>query len=131
MVDPLDFRLPDDLLVAPSENTPKRVRRKRVPWFLKGPIPGDWIEGAQGPCKNLATAFACWHAVDVNGGILSAKILRRFGIGRRAAKDSLTRLEAAGLIHVDRRDGACPRVTILHLQPLTDAELRKEILSAD
>lgn len=114
MVDPLEFRLPDELLQSPSEKKERRPRRKRPEWFLKGPIPGNWIEGARGPCKNLVTALACWHAVDVNRGVLSARILRRFGIGRHAARDSLMRLQAAGLIRVVGRDGACPKVEIIH-----------------
>ena len=113
MVDPLDFRLPDELLAVSVEAKERKPRRKRPEWFLKGPIPGDWIEGAHGPCKNLVTALACWHAADVNAGILSAKILRRFGVGRHAARDSLARLEAAGLIRVVSRDGSCPRVEII------------------
>ena len=101
---------------------PSRARRadqalRRSRHFIRGPLPLPWFERAAGqPGKAVAVALLIWFKAGMAGPgpfPLSAVLLARFGVGRKAAYRALTALEAAGLIRADRRRGRLPRVTIL------------------
>lgn len=96
--------------------------------FIKGPIPWPWVRQAAAlPGKTLAVAMAIWH---IAGMAKSRKDIRvteklgaQLGVDRKARYRALERLEAAGLIVVHRRPGACPRVDILHEPGISDGEI--------
>jgi hypothetical protein len=97
---------------------PKRLpRHKRGEWFIKGPIPGDWVGRAAAlPGKALHVALAVWLAASLGRGRvakLTGKGLARFGVRPDAGRRALATLQTAGLVKVDRGAGRCPVVTII------------------
>ena len=109
------FRAKGDGQLQVSE--PKRPpRHKAGEWFVKGPIPGEWIgRAATLPGKTLHVALALWYVAGLGKRRrvkLTGKVLERFGVGRDAGYGGLKRLEAAGLVEVERHSGRCPWVTI-------------------
>jgi hypothetical protein len=107
----------EKLLAAKSSLDKRRPRHKRGEWFIWGPIPGDWVAAAATlPGKSLHVALAIWHAAakaKSTTAILSRAVTKRFGVAPDSVARSLSRLEEAGLISVDRRNGRAPRATIL------------------
>ena len=99
--------------------TPKYLPRpKNGGWFIKGPIPGDWIgQAAALPGKSLHVALAVWTEASMKkrrtAVPISSRVFARFGVGKDAGRLGLNKLEAAGLIRVERHSGRCPRVDIL------------------
>jgi hypothetical protein len=102
---------------------PRQDGRKRLPrhrpqeWFLKGPIPGDWLQRAAAlPGRALHVGLAVWHLAALersDTGRLTSKQLARFGVKPDAARRGLTALERAGLVTVVRHPGRCPIVSIV------------------
>jgi len=92
------------------EDAPKK------PLFLKGPIPIPWLsEAAKLPGKAINLALAIQWLVGMSGGKpvkITATALEYFAISKDAYRDGLNRLEAAGLIKVERTQGAKPLVSI-------------------
>jgi hypothetical protein len=97
-------------------HTKRLPRHKAGKWFLKGPIPGDWLgQAGKLPGRALHVALALWYlagvgktpTVKLTGGVLS-----RFGSPPDAGRRGLAALEGAGLVSVDRHSGRCPVVTI-------------------
>ena len=110
-----DFRAPSTK-VAPIKR--KRLpRHRRGEWFLKGPIPGVWVQSAASLSgKAFQVAIAAWHVGElVKSGTfkLSHKMLSQFGVKPTAARRGLAALKAAGLVEVEQRRGCSPLVTIL------------------
>lgn len=108
-------------IVAAAAFAPVSVRNSRGR-FLKGPIPWDWLtKAASLPGKTLHVALELWResgckkSPNIN---VSPSGLRKLGVSRETGYHCLNRLEAAGLIEVERRRGRSARVTILH-QPNT------------
>jgi DNA-binding transcriptional ArsR family regulator len=102
-----------------SELSRKRREAKasrRMGHFIKGPLPMPWLErAARLPGKALAVALLLWFMAGMVGGApikLSAGLLARFGVGRKAAYAALTALEREGLITAQRRRGRLPSVKI-------------------
>jgi len=93
--------------------------------FLKGPIPIAWLKQAAAlPGKALHVGLAVWFEHGrrkKNTFVLSAAVLQRFEVGRKAGYAGLAALEDIGLLHVVRRHGKNPSVTLL-LKPKTPAE---------
>ena len=85
--------------------------------FLKGPIPMAWLnEAAKLPGKALNLGIAiCWLAgmSKTTAFKLTGKALDQLDISRDAASSALKRLEAQGLIRVQRLPGQRPTVEIL------------------
>ncbi len=106
-------------LRADTSMLPKKKRRSRrlVGWFVKGPIPGEWIsKAAKQPGQSLHIAMAIQYSRGVFGEPvkLTTDLARRFGVDRRQTMYAALRsLEAAGLIQVDRARGRCPRVVVV------------------
>jgi hypothetical protein len=119
IVDPLDlsqFRVQqgDQSLFA----KPRRRRQYKVRcWFLKGPIPGDWLHRAAIlPGRALHVALALWYLAGLEkrqNVRITARVLDRFGVSRYAGRRGLAALEYAGLVNVKRHKGRCPIVTLL------------------
>ena len=103
--------------VQPTAPAPKKLpRRQSGEWFLKGPIPGWWLgKAATLSGRSLNVALAIWHEVALAKKpwpVLRNKTLAQFGVSRSTAYAGLKRLEAAGLVRVDRHNGRRPRVTV-------------------
>jgi hypothetical protein len=85
--------------------------------FLKGPIPLAWLnEAAKLPGKALNLGIAIWWLAGMAKAKtfkLTAKALDQLDISRDAASSGLKRLEAQGLIRVQRAPGQRPTVEIL------------------
>lgn len=96
-------------------------RHKTGEWFVKGPIPGEWISrAAKLPGKTLHTAMAIWYLaglVKCGQVTLTHRVLSRLGVGRDAGRRGLHHLEAVGLIKVERHSGRCPIVSIENAPP--------------
>ena len=108
------FRAPkaDSLL---KSNRPPRHRRDE--WFLKGPIPGEWLgRAANLPGRALHVALAVWHLAAMTKGkkvIITTRIANRFGVCRHSLHRWLSRLESVRLVTVERKRGRSPVVSIL------------------
>ncbi len=119
-------------LRADPSMLPKKKRRSRkrlVGWFVKEPISGEWISlAANLPGKSLHIALAIQFSRGIHGEPvkLTNDLAERFGVGRRQTVfKALKRLEAAGLIQVDRANGRCPRVVVIEIQhPAADPATR-------
>ena len=85
--------------------------------FLKGPIPMPWLsEAAKLPGKALNVGIAIWWLQGMSKAKtfkLTAKALDQLGVSRDATSAGLKRLEAQGLIRVQRSAGQRPTVEIL------------------
>lgn len=85
--------------------------------FLKGPIPMAWLnEAAKLPGKALNLGIAIWWLYGMaktKTFKLTGKALGQLDISRDAASSALKRLEAQGLIRVQRSPGQRPTVEIL------------------
>ncbi|HKP05448.1 MAG TPA: hypothetical protein VJU77_19015 [Chthoniobacterales bacterium] len=84
--------------------------------FLKGPIPLSWLSVAAClPGKALHVGVAIWfeHGRRKHAQFkLTAAIVKRFGVARKAGYRALGTLERAGLIKTDRRHGKNPIITL-------------------
>jgi hypothetical protein len=112
--DPDNFRA-DGPLALPPRKRKARVRRGR--WFIKGPLPGEWIgRASQLSGKALHVGLALWF---ISGRSkqevvkLTRAALKLFSLRRDSARRGLAALERAGLVRVSRRRGRCPVVEIL------------------
>ena len=87
-------------------------------WFIKGPLPLDWIERAAAlPGKVLHVALALWFQMGLEGAStvkLGQKRMSRFSVSRDARYDALRRLVEAGLIEIQQLPGQAPLVTVVH-----------------
>jgi len=113
------FRLPasEPTVLAATKSPPKSKRKRKL--FLKGPIPWSWIQRAAGLRGKapLAVALVIWHLSGLKGTReelpVCGKHIEKLGLKRRTAYDAIAKLESVGLVSVERKPGACPRVTIL------------------
>ena len=85
--------------------------------FLRGPIPLEWLSRATVLSgKTLNVAIALWWLHGMSNGKpfkLTRIALKYLSVGRDAASDGLVRLEQAGLIHVERKKGQRPVISIV------------------
>ena len=100
-----------------DSSTGKHVDAPLTVPFLKGPIPMAWLnEAAKLPGKTLNLGLAIWWLAGMaktKTFKLTGKALGHVGISRDAASDAIKRLEAQGLIRVQRSPGQRPTVEIL------------------
>jgi hypothetical protein len=92
------------------------VPTPRKELFLRGPIPLDWLAiAAKLPGKTLNVAIALWwrHGM-ANSKLfkLTQMALTAMNVERGAESAGLARLEQAGLIHVERKQGQRPMISI-------------------
>jgi hypothetical protein len=111
----------DEFRARPSGVKPAKTQRpprhRGDAWFIKGPLPGWWMErAAELPGASLHVALALWYLAGV-GRTRKVKptwtVWRRFGTSPDAARRGLAALERARLISVERGPGRCPLVTML------------------
>jgi hypothetical protein len=112
--------------VAGHFNGTQRPRHRHSERFLAGPIPWPWIEAAmrlQGRVWHVATII--WHLASLNKRNrvrMEYKLARAAGMDRHTVRRALEKLEQAELVHVDRRRGRSPVVTILDLATTNSGE---------
>jgi hypothetical protein len=96
-----------------GQHVPERPRDK----FIKGPIPLNWIQLANGlPGKAGAVGLALWFLSGVQRSAsvrLTGEVERIARCDRKTTYRALTALDSAGLISVARRRGARPIATLL------------------
>ena len=89
-------------------------------WFIKGPIPGEWLSiAAELPGKSLHVGLAIWFQKGLtkcNSIKVTNKTRKKFSLLRDAYLRGLEELEKAGLVGVERKQGACAKITI-HTNP--------------
>ena len=115
--DPASLRLPPGSQpVAEKKVELATARRRRAGRFV-APMPLEWFRLAcRLPGKAAALAVVIWHLARLRKSdtlVLTQTSLDEFGISRQAKYRALERLEAAGLIAVQRRDKKNPQVTVL------------------
>lgn len=112
-------QLVGERLTPESENRRTRKSNRRSIRFIRGPIPLQWIERA---CKLRGKVgrviLALWYARGLSGEpvALTPTLLASFGVTSRTGRRVLRRLEAAGLVSVERRRGRSPRVTTTQVE---------------
>ena len=89
--------------------------------FLKGPVPLAWLAGA---ARLRGRALAVAILVRFMVGIKRATVvtvprarMAEFGLDRFAFYRGLAALECRGLVRVERRRGAMPRITLVDDDP--------------
>lgn len=99
--------------------TSERKRSETAGYFLRGPIPLPWLEAAAKlPGKAYVLGNILWwhHGMRPGSSIkVTKRSLERFSISEDAYRDSLQRLEAAGLVSVIRRPGQRAEIRIERL----------------
>ena len=99
--------------VAGAEAT---VSHKTLP-FLKGPVPLDWICaacGLPGKALNAALCLRYLQGLTRSDTVTAGNRVRgRFGLSRQAWYDALKRLEQAGLVRLERKQGRSARITLI------------------
>ncbi len=102
------------------DSAPKLPHHKPGEKFLKGPIPEVWLaQAAHLSGKAFVVSIALWFFAGIMRKPiikLSQKMLRSWGVNRKAAYRALIALENAKLISVVRHDGRTPIVTILAVE---------------
>jgi len=95
-----------------SQSQPRRIQGE----FIKA-IPLKWImPAAASPGKVLAVALAIWFQSGrcrKKPFKLTSAVLRRFSSNRKAAYYALQKLEALGLITVERQTGKNSTITVV------------------
>ena len=95
----------------------KAPRHKNSEWFLKGPVPLNWLTIAgRAPGRALHVAIVLWYRSGLTkSGVmpLPLLVLKQMGVDRYAARRGLAALEEAGLVSVKRTQGKKPVVTLL------------------
>lgn len=111
-------------VVATSRSRPPHHAKGEL--FLKGPIPWSWLVAA-GDAKGraLQVAIVLWLEVGMKRSArvrLPHQRLREMGVDRHAVRRGLAALEAAGLVVVERRNGASPVVTVRPAGPGSEGD---------
>jgi hypothetical protein len=104
---------------AAANLPPRRSSKARKETFVKVPL--WWIEQAT-QATRTQQAFVCiwllhlaWKTKSASFPVPNDQLAKR-GIDRKEKHRALTRLEAAGLISIERRERKTPIVTLLFLQ---------------
>ena len=102
-----------------TEETKRRweAHRQRKGRQYIASMPMSWI-GATVKLAPFITkvALAIWYQAKRSRSaeaVVSPKLLEQFGVSRKAGYLALEKLEAAGVVKVDRHRGRAPRVKIL------------------
>jgi len=105
--------------LAGIERVLKKNKASQSTWFLKGPIPGDWLQAASGLGGHaLHVGLALWHLVGLTRKKevkLTHRILERFKTLPDSGSRGLKMLEKEGLVSVVRKLGSCHLVTIIEV----------------
>ena len=110
----MDDSTPRALLSQKSE--PKASRPKTKRGFIKGPLDLQWIQAA---CVAKAAEMALYlqymHGMLGPNAVIQIRPSQclQFGLKESSRLRQLERLEARGLVKLDRGAGRCARVTIV------------------
>lgn len=100
-----------------NTSTSEMVKREKSEPFLRGPIPIAWLTRAArlpGKAIHVALAIQWLQGMKPNTTFqLTRKSLENFDVSRDAASDALNRLEAVGLITLEKKPGQRPLITVL------------------
>jgi len=110
--DPATLSLP---VVTRRAVLPRRSPPRHGPkeWFLKGPVPWPWIEGAYRRSGSaLMLGLILWREAGRRRTSVVPLNLSRLGMPRSTAQWALRALEQAGLVEVGHRHGRPPVVTL-------------------
>ena len=111
------FRLPAQKRRKGIKKSTKSKKPRIKGYFLKGPIPWDWLEhAARLPGKALHVAVSLWFKSGLmksESVPMSQSILRGMGARRQASYRGLECLEKANLVSVIRIPGRNSIVTLL------------------
>jgi hypothetical protein len=98
-------------------NRQKKSVVKPMSWFLKGPIPGNWLDIASGlPGRSLHVGMVVWfkHGLTKKDQFhITRKDREKFNIPPDAFRRGINHLKNSGLIQVERRTGRPTLITIL------------------
>ncbi len=117
-MDPARFQLSTSpvKLAAPAKTKPP-PRHRGDEWFLKGPIPGDWLSRASAlSLIALRVALAIWCEAGMRRSQtvrLSGEMRCRFSISDNTCGRGLRALSDAGLVSLVQLPGRLPEITIL------------------
>jgi hypothetical protein len=114
------FRLKSEALPGKARVRGGSRARERG-WFLKGPIPGRWLNRVfalhpRTAGRALRVGLALWYLAGVKRTKQvkpSKEAWQYFRLSAYSGRRGLADLERAGLVAVDRRPGGCPVVTLL------------------
>ena len=112
---------PDRLRLSTHERPAPRPRRtpRRRGYFLKGPIPWNWLSAAArlpGRALHVALSIRFWTGIKKTDRIaVSVSGLSELGLSRHAVYRGLKVLEEAGLVSVVRHRGRKPWVTVMDI----------------
>lgn len=114
----------DALVAAATARVTLRRRAKRD--FIKGPIDWLWLLDAYriGGSAALIVGLAIWRLKGLrpDGPLTWEQALKRqLGLHRRTLNRALSKLQSAGLVHLDRQRGRNTRITILLPEPTNKA----------
>ena len=119
-MDELDLSKLKYIKTVGVDSASRLPRHKTGEKFLKGPIPEVWLaQAAHLPGKAFVVSIALWFFAGMARKPiikLSQKLLRSWGVKRKAVYRALIALENAKLISVVRHDGRTPIVTILAVE---------------
>lgn len=120
------LRLPKTPMAVVARSPSRPPRHAKGELFLKGPIPWSWLVAAgEATGRALQVAIVLWLEVGMKKSArvrLPHQRLREMGVDRHAVRRGLAALEAAGLVLVERRNGASPFVTIRPAAPRSEGE---------
>lgn len=115
-----DFRLKPSLqgtpVAAKLDQTTSTSSEPDKSWFLRGPIPGEWLSmAAELPGKALHVGMAIWYLKGLtkrDSVKVTSKTRKKFSLRRDAYLRGLEQLEKAGLVRVERKPGACAEIIL-------------------
>ena len=107
----------EDLLSEMSKSGKTRIRRKGKKFIFR--IPLDWMATAADlPGKCVHVGLLLWYESGLTRDRtvkVTRTLLGRLQVKRDAGRRAINRLEAAGLVAVDRGVGRSPLVTIIDI----------------
>ena len=100
-----------------DKTTGTMVEKPIVEKYIKGIIPYDWVaRAAQISGKAGSVAWVLWYLKGVKKSSsfkLSHKILKEFGIKPKTSYRILEKMQADGLIKVEKKAGNAPFITMI------------------
>jgi len=111
------FRLPPQTFKIPLKAARIVAVKQSDEWFIKGPIPGEWLVKADklSGRYNLRVALTIQYVRGLQGSnsiVVERFHFNRFGVKKDSARRALERLKEAGLIEY-AKEGQKFKVTIL------------------
>jgi hypothetical protein len=103
-------------LGLPPVDLQKLHKRQPSAWFLKGPIPFEWLARANVAANTVVVAQIIKALTDIEGRepvTVPDTVWSLFKISRHARKRALDALERAGVVRTERLSGRVTRVWLI------------------